>query len=222
MPNYRPPTGLSGTPTRVELAASTPLYRVHAAHRAPEDFNPVPAHCLYGGGRFDSTACDRYGYLYAGLGPATAVCETLLRGVPFDPSGGPRLVPRVAVAGRRLSTLRLTTGVTLVSLTTAGDLAAVHQDSWLVQTEAHEYPYTRDWAHWIRHHTGPWAQGLVWSSKREPGDRTVVLFGDRCPPGALEAAADDPVDFGTPHGEEWLNSVLQPYRVQLPPAEGRF
>ncbi|MEU0686162.1 RES family NAD+ phosphorylase [Streptomyces uncialis] len=221
MPRYRPPAGLSGAPTEVALAAGTRLYRVHAAHRAPEGFNPVPAHCLYGGGRFDSTACDRYGYLYAGLAAATAVCETLLRGIPFDPSGAPRLVPRVAVAGRRLSTLLLTTEVTLISLTTAQDLAAVHQDSWLVQTEAHEYPYTRDWAHWIRHHTGPGAQGLLWSSKREPGERTVILFEDRCPPDVLKAAAGDPVDFGTPHGEQWLNSVLQPYHVQLPPADGR-
>ncbi|WP_222625235.1 RES family NAD+ phosphorylase [Streptomyces buecherae] len=212
---------MSGAPTKVELGAGTLLYRVHAAHRVPDAFNPVPAHCLYGGGRFDSTACDRYGYLYAGLGAATAVCEALLRGIPFDSAGGPRLLPRVAVAGRNLSTLRLATDVTLVSLTTAEDLAAVHQDSWLVQTEAHEYPYTRDWAHWIRRHTAPWAQGLLWPSKREPGDRTVVLFEDRCPPNVLEAADTDPVDFGTPDGEAWLNSVLQPYRVQLPPAGHR-
>ncbi|MGW4230620.1 RES family NAD+ phosphorylase [Streptomyces sp. NPDC004980] len=220
MPNYRPPTGMQGAPTKVELPAGTLLYRVHAAHRAPVAFNPHPAHCLYGGGRFDATPCDGYDYLYAGLGAAAAVCETLLRGLPFDPSGGPRLLPRIAVEGRSLSTLRLRSYVTLVSLMTAQDLAAVHQDTWLVHTEAQEYAYTRDWAHWIRRHTDPWAQGMVWSSKREPGDRTVVLFGDRCPPDVLGPTADSTLDLGTPDGAEWLNGVLQPYRVQLSPPDG--
>ncbi|MEV3987805.1 RES family NAD+ phosphorylase [Streptomyces sp. NPDC049837] len=217
MPNYRPPEAMTGTPGKVTLPRGTTLYRVHAAHRDAAAFNPVPSHCLYGGGRFDGTACDPYGYLYAGLGAEAALCETLLRSLPFDPAGGPRLLPRVSVARRRLSRLRLGTDVDVVSLVSARDLAAVHQDSWLVHTEAHEYAYTRDWAHWIRQHTDPWAQGLIWSSKREPGDRTVVLFGDRCPPGAVEAVAEGAVDFGTLEGEEWLDSVLQPYHVRLAP-----
>ncbi|TGA89274.1 RES domain-containing protein [Streptomyces sp. MZ04] len=211
---------MNGTPAKVTLARGTVLHRVHKSHREAAAFNPHPAHCLYGGGRFDGTSCDPYGYLYAGLSPAAAVCETLLRSLPFDPSGGPRLLPRVSVEGRRLSTLRLTTDVTVVSLMTAQELAAVHQDSWLVQTEAIDYAYTRDWAHWIRRHTDPWAQGFVWSSKREPGDRTVLLFGDRCPQGAVSAAEPvegGGVDFGTAEGEQWLNSVLQPYHARLAP-----
>jgi hypothetical protein len=40
---------------------------------------------------------------------------------------------------------------------TGQGLAAVDQDDWLVYTEAHEYAYTRDWAHWIRRCTEPWA-----------------------------------------------------------------
>jgi hypothetical protein len=217
VPNYRPPEALTGTPGKVTLARGTLLYRIHGSHRPAAGFNPNPAHCLYGGGRFDGTACDPYRYLYVGLSAAAAVCETLLRSLPFDPSGGPRLLPHRAVEGRRLSTLRLAADLTLLPLMTGQDLAAVHQDGWLVHTEAHEYPYTRDWAHWIRRHTEPWAQGLVWSSKREPGDRTVVLFGDRCPSEALRADAPDAVDFGTAEGREWLNSVLEPYYVQLAP-----
>ncbi|PWI17743.1 hypothetical protein DI272_28970 [Streptomyces sp. Act143] len=217
MPNYRPPDALTGTPGKVTLTRGTPLYRIHGSHRPAAGFNPRPSHCLYGGGRFDATTCDTYGYLYAGLGPTAAVCETLLRSLPFDPAGGPRLLPRRAVEGRRLSTLRLTADLTVLPLVSAQDLAAVHQDSWLVHTEAHEYPYTRDWAHWIRRHTEPWAQGLLWASKREPADRTVVLFGDRSPAGALRAEEDSTVDFDTTDGREWLNSVLQPYYVQLAP-----
>ncbi|MFD3560812.1 RES family NAD+ phosphorylase [Streptomyces sp. NPDC058686] len=217
MPNYRPPDTMTGTPGKAVFARGTLLYRVHGSHRAARDFNPRPAHCLYGGGRFDGTSCDPYGYLYAGLTPAAAVCETLLRSLPFDPSGGPRLLPRAAVEGRRLSTVRLTADITAVPLLSAQELAAVHQDSWLVHTESHDYAYTRDWAHWIRRHTAPWAQGLVWSSKREPADRTVVLFGDRCPDGTLHTVEEDAVDFSTADGREWLNSLLQPYYVQLAP-----
>ncbi|MER7717777.1 RES family NAD+ phosphorylase [Streptomyces flaveolus] len=217
MPNYRPPENLTGTPAKATLAQGTLLHRVHALHRNATAFNPQPAHCLYGGGRFDATPCDRYGYLYAGTTPGAAVCETLLRSLPFDPEGGPRLVPGVGVARRGLSTLRLAADLTVVSLMTAQDLAGVRQDSWLVQTEAQDYAYTRDWAHWIRRHTDPWAQGFVWASKREPGDRTVVLFGDRCPPGALEALPGHTVDFSTADGRRYLDSVLQPYHAQLAP-----
>ncbi|MFF8381435.1 RES family NAD+ phosphorylase [Streptomyces sp. NPDC015661] len=215
MPHYRPPAEMTGAPGKVTLARGTVLYRVHAAHRDAAAFNPRPSHCLYGGGRFDGTACDPYAYLYVGLSAEAAICETLLRSLPFDPDGKPRLLPRVSVARRKLSPLRLATDVDVVPLVSARDLAAVHQDSWLVHTEARDYAYTRDWAHWIRRHTGPWAQGLIWSSKREPADRTVVLFGDRCPPGAVRSEPEKAVDFGTADGEEWLDSVLQPYHVRL-------
>ncbi|MFG2413018.1 RES family NAD+ phosphorylase [Streptomyces goshikiensis] len=217
MPNYRPPAEPTGTSVKVTLAAGTPLYRVHSSRRGAGSFNPVPSHCLYGGGRFDSTSCDVYGHLYAGLTPEAAVSETVLHSLPFDPAGGARLVPRVAVTGRRLSVLRLTASADVVSLVTGQDLAAVHQDSWLVQAEARDYPYTRDWAHWIRRHTDPWAQGFLWSSKREPGERALVLFADRCPPGLLAETADEPVDFATAEGRRWLDQALLPYHARLAP-----
>jgi len=53
--------------------------------------------------------------------------------------------------------------------------------------------------------------------KREPAERTVVLFGDRSPAGALRAEEEDTVDFDTAEGREWLDSVLRPYYVQLAP-----
>ncbi|WP_369376723.1 RES family NAD+ phosphorylase [Streptomyces sp. cg36] len=217
MPHYQPPEAMAGTPAKATLGAGTVLYRVHGSHRPAAAFNPRPAHCLYGGGRFDSTGCDAYGYLYAGLSPESAVSETLLHSLPFDPAGGARLVPRAAVAGRRLSVLRLTAAVDVVSLLTGPELAAVHQDGWLVQAESRDYPYTRDWAHWIRRHTEPWAQGFLWSSKRDPGERALVLFGDRCPPDALAATGDEAVDFDGPGGRAWLDSVLLPYQARLAP-----
>ncbi|MFJ5926209.1 RES family NAD+ phosphorylase [Kitasatospora sp. NPDC092948] len=217
MVNTRTPAELPGAPTRVTLPAGTPLYRLHASRRGAAEFNPNPAHCLYGGGRFDATRCDRFGFLYAASTPESAVCESVLRSVPFDPAGAPRLVPRAAVRGRRLSFLRPTADLDLVSLMTGRDLAAVAQDSWLVQAEAAEYPFTRDWGHWIRAHTAPWAQGFVWPSKREPGDRVVVLFGDRCEAAVLEETGTPAVDFDTPDGAARLDELLQPYHARVAP-----
>ncbi|MEV7780945.1 RES family NAD+ phosphorylase [Kitasatospora sp. NPDC088351] len=219
MVNVRPPRELPGAPARLTLPAGTPLFRLHSARRAATAFNPAPADCLYGGGRFDATRCDRYGYLYAGLTAESAVCESLLRSVPFDPAGTPRLVPRAAVRGRRLSFLRLAADLEVLSLLTGRDLASVGQDSWLVQAEAAEYPFTRHWGHWIREHCDPWAQAFVWPSKREPGDRVVVLFGDRCPADALVRADTPPVDLDTAEGTRWLDLLLEPYQARVAPAE---
>ncbi|MFD5316754.1 RES family NAD+ phosphorylase [Streptomyces sp. NPDC127098] len=220
MGRFPPPPALPGTPRRHVLAAGTLLYRVHSARRAATAFNPVPAHCLYGGGRFDGTRCDPYGYLYAGLTVEAAICETLLRSVPFEASDRPRLLPRRTVRGRRVSVLRLAREVRVVPLVSGRDLAAVGQDSWLVQAEAAEYPFTRDWGHWIRAGAGPDAQGFLWPSKREPADRALVLFGDRCADGTLVNADVPPVDLDTPRGTGWLNAVLEGYLAAVPPESG--
>ncbi|MFF9527048.1 RES family NAD+ phosphorylase [Streptomyces achromogenes] len=216
MPNVPPPAALPGTPTKVTLPEGTSLFRVHASALAGAAFNPVPAGRLYGGGRFDATEDRPYTYLYAGLAPAAAVCESLLRSVPFAADGGPRLLPRTGIARKRCTFLRLATDVTVVSLMSGADLAAVGQDSWLVQAEAAEYPWTRNWGHWIRDRTEAWAQGFVWPSKREPADRVVILFGDRCATDTVTECAPA-VDFGTPDGEDWLNTVLAPYHARLAP-----
>ncbi|MET9604687.1 RES family NAD+ phosphorylase [Streptomyces sp. NPDC006512] len=221
MPKYPPPDAPPGEPNRATLPAGTPVYRVHGTHRAPTAFNSRPAHPFYYGGRFDGTPYDPYGYLYLGLGAGAAVCEVLLRSIPFDSDGSVRLLPRTAFERRSLSLLRLTADVDVVPLVSGADLASVAQDPWLVHAEAADYPQTRDWGHWIRRRSAPWAQGFVWPSKREPADRVAVLFEDRCgtaPP--LEEVAAGRVDFGTPEGEEWLNAVLAPYRTRAAPRPG--
>lgn len=217
MPNSRPPGALPSTPAKVTLAGGTDLFRLHSATRSGADFNYRPAHPFYGGGRFDATDLDGYGYLYAGLTPAAAVCESLLRSVPFDPGGGPRLLPRAAVRGKLLSFLRLTTDIAVLPLVTGRDLAAVAQDAWLVQAEAAEYPFTRHWGHWIRAHTAPWAQGLLWPSKREPADRVTVLFADRLQAGALSDQGLPPLALDSAEGGKWLNAVLEPYASRMAP-----
>lgn len=221
MPKYPPPEGLPGEPGRVTLPAGTPVHRVHGSHRDPVAFNPEPAHAFYYGGRFDSTPYEKYGYLYVGFGVGAAVCEVLLRSLPFDGGGdgGTRLLPRAAFERRSLSFLRLATDVDVVPLMSGRDLAAVAQDSWLVHAEGADYPQTRDWGHWIRRRTAPWAQGFVWPSKREPADRVAVLFEDRCATPPLEPTGAPRIDFGTEEGERWLNGVLAPYRTQAAPRQ---
>ncbi|MEU5524076.1 RES family NAD+ phosphorylase [Streptomyces sp. NPDC047860] len=192
---------------------------MHASHRSAAGFNPVPAHAFYDGGRFDSTPYQPYGFLYVGFAVGAAVSEVLLRSIPFRQDGGPRLIPRVAVEGRSLSFLQLATDLEVVSLMSGSDLAAVGQDSWLVHAEGAEYPQTRDWGHWIREQTKPWAQGFVWPSKREPADRVAIVFEDRCPDAPLMPTGAAAVDFGTAEGEQWLNGVLSAYCAHIAPRQ---
>ncbi|MET9920214.1 RES family NAD+ phosphorylase [Streptomyces sp. NPDC059605] len=219
MPKYPPPEQLPGEPERVTLPAGTPAYRVHGTHRDALAFNPRPAHAFYHGGRFDSTPYEKYGFLYIGFDVGAAVCEVLLRSIPFDGEGGTRLLPRTSFEGRSLSFLRLATDVDVVSLMSGQDLAAVAQDSWLVHAEGADYPQTRDWGHWIRRRTAPWAQGFVWPSKRELTGRVAVLFQDRCGEPPLEPTGDARIDFGTEDGEQWLNGVLARYRTRTAPRQ---
>ncbi|MBD0424523.1 RES family NAD+ phosphorylase [Streptomyces sp. TRM S81-3] len=220
MPNYPPPAALPRTPTKATLPAGTPVYRVHGSHRSATEFKAVPSPAFYEGGRFDSTPYHPYGFLYLGFGVGAAVSEVLLRDMPFDGTGAWRVLPRVRTARLCLSFLRLAADLELVSLMSGADLAAVGQDSWLIHADSREYPQTRDWGHWIRERTGPWAQGFVWPSKREPADRVAVLFEDRCPVPPLEPAGPPPVTFGTEDGERWLNGVLAPYCATVAPRPG--
>ncbi|ANW22425.1 RES family NAD+ phosphorylase [Streptomyces clavuligerus] len=222
-----PPDALPGEPARAVLRAGTPVYRVHTTGREPTAYNTRLSHPFYYGGRFDSTPYDTYGFVYVGFGVGAALCEVLLRSLPFEDDGshgssGPRrLLPRSAFERRSLAFLQLTEDVPVVSLMSAAELAAVAQDPWLIHAEGRDYPQTRDWGHWIRRRTAPWARGFVWPSKRDPADRVAVLFDDRGGgTGALEAAGSASVDFGTPEGEQWLNNALAPYLTRTAPEVG--
>ena len=172
-----------------------------------------------GRGRFDSTIEDTYGYIYAGSNDPVAVCEVLLRDVPFE-STGARLLPKAAIESRRLGWLAPRDDLDLVSLRSGTDLAAVSQDTWLVHAPSSEYGFTRRWAHQIRV-WAPWAAGFVWYSKREPDGLAYVFFDDRCPSGFFEAittgtvlpASDNWLDAGM--GNIYIRSLLEPYRVTV-------
>ncbi|GAA1499497.1 RES family NAD+ phosphorylase [Streptomyces synnematoformans] len=200
------------------LPAGTQLWRRHSSRFAPEEFKPFdprdPAP-----GRFHGTAADPYPSLYAAQDPETALAETLLRSVDFDPVSGVRLVPWAWARGRSLSVLRTRCELKLVSLCTGTALAAVCQDSRLLESEGREhYEQTRGWARELRVQA-PEAAGMVWDSKRNPSGRAMVLFGDRLPD-----LADGPLtplsyrtiaDLGSPDGIKETNQLLEPLRAAI-------
>jgi hypothetical protein len=219
MPDQEPPDNFDGEPHPYSLAAGTPLSRVHSAEYDVCAFKPLPADPHWGGSRFDATLDDPYPYLYAAGDDRTAVAETLLRDLPINDRGA-RLLPQTATRERCISWLRPTTDLLLVSLRSGEDLAAVAQDTWLVQAPASDYGKTRRWAHAIRSWV-PWGQGLTWVSRREPEGMAYILFGDRCPPECLEAITvgtpvpptDNYLDRGA--GAVYLAAILERYRATL-------
>jgi hypothetical protein len=217
--NVRPPEHYAGTPATVILPSGSVLFRVHQVRYSAEAFNPMPTHRYYGGGRFDSTDDDRYPYMYAGQTVEVAIAETLLRDLSPDDTGM-LLLPLAKVRGRRISAIATTTDLTLVSLRSAAELGAVAQDTWLTMSDPRDYAQSRHWAHWIRSHA-PSAAGYVWRSRREPADDAYVLFGDRCPAGALQSISHpdlppgDEAEFDSARGRRSLRRRLVAYRVTL-------
>lgn len=209
-----PPTGVAMEPMTHEVPAGTLLWRLHLHRYDAGEFNPRLAHEFFRGSRFDATEKDPYPYLYAALDPVTAICEVLLRSVEFDDTTGIRLVPWAQASRYRLSALRTTRSIELVDLTTAEGLAAVWQDTWLVDCEEDEYPKTRYWARLIRQHCAG-ADGLLWQSKRYRPRTALQLFGDRCEPGPLVDEPGRTLRLDDPAGVREVNALLAPLRARI-------
>jgi hypothetical protein len=218
-PKQAPPPRYDGTPRRFTFPSGTRLTRIHSAQFAVTEFNPTVARSDLQGGRFDASPNDEYPFLYAAEDDATAVSEALLRDLPIDERGA-RLLPRVALAGRRIGWLRPTADLALVNLRSGEDLGAIGQDTWLIAAPAADYPMTRRWAEAIRQ-WAPWAMGLTWRSHREPDGFAYVFFGDRCPEDCFEEARDSlPVPAGDQSldvgsGRLYVEDLLARYRVAL-------
>lgn len=215
MPLAPPPATAAASPRPVMLAAGALLWRVHRQRRQAAAFKPVGSDAHFGGGRFDSTTGSPYPYLYAAFDQETALLETLVRGIPFDDRGR-RLIRRATVAGYRMSAIRVTCDLKLMSLVSTRDLAAACQDEWLVHAGPAEYPQTRRWGQWLREQA-PWAQGFRWPSRWHLGHDALILFGDRCPAGALAGVPGTAMDLDDRAGAAWLNERLAPYRIRIMP-----
>lgn len=219
MANLRPPPRYAGTPSLTELPSDTVLFRIHRTEFPAHEFNPKPSHRYYGGGRFDSTADDCYSYLYAGESIEAAIAESFMRDLPVSDDGVLQ-ISRGLIKGRRITAVRTRTDLTLLSLRSAADLAAVSQDPWLISCGPPYYPQSRHWGHWIRSHA-PAVAGYVWMSHREPTKQAYVLFGDRVPGDAIETVTEyallpeGEAEFDSPRGRRALIRRLTAYNVAL-------
>jgi hypothetical protein len=215
-----PAPTVRATPHRHVLPAGTELWRVHSNRRAATDFKAVPADLHWGGGRFcdirDELSTDPRPYLYAGLSPLTAVCETLARDLRSRPDGR-RRITQTRVRDMLLSKVVAAVDLPLVDLTDNAHLAAVQQDIWLVQSEAPAYPRTRRWGSWIRGQA-PWAVGLRWPSRQDSGlvsGEVCALYERAGGPALLKPSPDDPLELDSTAGRDHLNSMLAPLRIRV-------
>lgn len=188
------------------LPAGTELFRVHRRYRQATAFNTSQAWANERDGRFDSDEDDYYPFYYAALSARAALHEVLVAEANLtfvDP------VPRSALKDRVLSTVELLGDVTLISLRTESDLAAVGQSEWLVRAKPHEFPLTRHRVRSLRSEY-PWAKGLIWYSRKDPEEESVVIFGDRCAAATLRKAPTPSVALDTPRARAWLAELLAP------------
>jgi hypothetical protein len=213
VPPVPPPPSAKVSPHWATLPADTVLWRVHKQVRRVTAFNPTGADPWFGGSRFDATSADGYPYLYAAPEQQTALLETLVRGIPFNERGR-RLIRRAAVRGVQLAALQPARDLLLVALRTHTDLAAVCQDEWLVHADPPSYPQTRHWAHWLRGQA-PRADGFIWSSRRDLGSDSLILFGDRCDERVLREVPGSAIVLDDADGAEWLNKRLAEYRISI-------
>jgi RES domain-containing protein len=200
------------SPRTISLAIDTELWRVHPQAKPATVFNEGLADDVFGGHRFDGTLTDPYPYLYAARDCATALLERFGRDVPFNHQGI-RLVPRSAVARQCISAMRVAAPLTLISLLSSQDLAAVCQDEWLIQSDPAEYPQTRRWGSWLRTQA-PDADGIIWPSRRNLNHRAIVLFGDRCPH-PVRDIDDSTINLDSLRGGIYLNTKLRRHHIQV-------
>ncbi|MEU6236130.1 RES family NAD+ phosphorylase [Kitasatospora sp. NPDC047058] len=222
MPDVNVPgPAVRATPHRELLPAGTTLWRVHSGSYPATSFNPRPVDTRIGGGRFCSFEGDgeHLPFLYAGFTARTAVIETLLRGVPF-PEAGWRRIRRRSLEGKVLSPIVTACDIPLVGLLGTDQLAAVHQDEWLLNAPPTSYPDTRRWAAWIRGQA-PWALGLTWYSHRDLPNTACILYQRGGAADLLKPADAEPVALDSVAGAELLNELLAPCRTHVdpPPAD---
>ncbi|MGG2461484.1 RES family NAD+ phosphorylase [Streptomyces sp. RGM 3693] len=207
-------------PSRHVLPAGTALWRVHSARRAATEFKELPADLHWGGGRFcdirDELSTGPAPYLYAALSPLAALCETLARDLCFRPDGRRRITQR-RVRDMLLSKVVAVADLPLVDLTDRAGLTAVHQDIWLVQSPAPDYPRTRRWGSWIRHQA-PWAAGFRWPSRQDFGPDSsdvCVLYTSDDAPARLAPSGQDSLPLDSAAGRDYVNSLLAPLRIRV-------
>jgi hypothetical protein len=181
------------------------------------DFDPPRVSTEPGGGRFDGVGDNGYPFLYASPAEITALVERFLRNMAPSPDGS-RVLLRKSLEVQSLSVLQTTTDLTLLSMSSATDLTAIHADHELLTAGGPDCETTRVWAKWLRGQVD-WAQGFVWQSVLDFPQQTMMLFGDRCPPGSLKTVEGLTERLDSADRHTRLRHQFGPYHVQLNPPE---
>lgn len=219
MPDYAPPPRYDGRPHQYLLPADTYLWRIHSSKVSATDFTSGRTRQDRRLPRFAGTYADPFPSLHAGQDAAGILIECLLRGARRAPGGQVRTIRATSVQGQRITQLRTTAGLKLVSLLDSRDLDAVAQDFWLVHCEDVRHPELQRWTDWIRTQA-PWATGFVWMARRTVRLPVVVLFGDRVAGDVFDPSWSDPVDLDNDDGAMFINRSLRRYGVRIvPPSE---
>lgn len=212
-----PPATLTGRPVRYTLSAGSSLHRIHHSGTPAHDFDTPRSSIAPGGGRFDSSGEHGYPFLYASPTETTALVERFLRNMAPSPDGS-RVLLRKSLNSQSLSVLQTTTDLTLLSMSCATDLAAIHADHELLTATGPDHEMVCVWATWLRGQVD-WAQGFVWQSNLDFPQQTMVLFGDRCPNGAVKTVEGLTERLDSVDRHARLRHQLGPYHVQLNPPE---
>ena len=167
-----PPSGALRT-TLVDWGADQKLHRVHSSLYKADQFNASTR----GDARF-SPLFDSRGTviptLYAGTTLDCALMETVFHDVPFR-AGFKVLLKACHVDGHVSSAIRSPRPLRLIDLTSIALKKLGLRRADLIDTEASEYPITREWAaRFYSDHSD--AEGLLWTSRQDDRAQAVVLF----------------------------------------------
>jgi hypothetical protein len=183
-----PPPGGRLDVTLIDWGKGQILHRVHSSKFRPDEFNPSPA----GDARFSPLVTSDHrviATLYAGTTLDCALMETVFHDVPYAP-GLKSLSKGSHVFGRVRSTIRSPRDLRLIDLSAIPLRKVGISRSGLIDTDAAEYPLTRQWA-LAFHDQNPDAEGLIWTSRQADPERAIVLFADRLE-GVLFKTVDTP------------------------------
>ncbi|HEX5403893.1 MAG TPA: TIR domain-containing protein [Pseudonocardiaceae bacterium] len=144
-------------------------------------------------------ADDLTGPVYVSELGVTGLAERLL--------SGPR--PARQVADMVLSPVRTTVELVVLRLLNRQDVVS----AGLPELDLAELPGS--WPPWL-HDRMPDVAGVVWPARHDLPNPTMVLFGDRCPAGALQVESDSGIRLDTRAGVNHVNRELARHGVAIP------
>lgn len=188
-PSVWPPVGKRLNATLIRWGKGKSIFRVHRSIYKADQFNDSRK----GDARFSPLIIHSRGEavptLYAGTTVDCALMETVFHDVPYR-SELKTVSKATYIKGMLCSSLTVRGNLRLIDLSSV----ALHKlgvaPSDLIQTEAANYPATRQWAR-VLYEQNTNAQGLIWTSRRDDHARALVLFGNRVRPGTLRVGKDE-------------------------------